>query len=113
MAGFKEARKAKGWNQREAAEQLGIPYWTYVKYEAGDREPSYETLSRIAETLGVTTDFLLGRENSRPSVKEEPTEEDDFLIAMHGASRSLNEEDKQTLLKMAEFMMARNGQNNE
>lgn len=34
-------RKKLGKTQREMAEHLDIPYWTYVKYEGGNRGRSW------------------------------------------------------------------------
>ena len=38
-----------------------MPTSAVSRFEAGERKPSFETLRRLAEALGVTIDFLLGR----------------------------------------------------
>ena len=43
------------------AEKLGIHCTTYTKYETGASEPNLETLLRLADLYGVTTDNLLGQ----------------------------------------------------
>ncbi|MDF2656365.1 MAG: hypothetical protein K0Q48_680 [Bacillota bacterium] len=56
---LKELREAKGFNKREAAEKLGMPYTTYNNYETDTRDVGSETLRKIARFYGVTIDFIL------------------------------------------------------
>ncbi|MCL2461371.1 MAG: helix-turn-helix domain-containing protein [Defluviitaleaceae bacterium] len=58
---LKECRKSKGVTQKNVAEFLGINATSYQKYELSTREPNIETLGRLADYFGVTTDYLLGR----------------------------------------------------
>lgn len=51
-AGFKRAK--------DFAEKIGVLYNTYKGYESQSKEPKYETLVKIADSLGITTDELLG-----------------------------------------------------
>lgn len=46
---------------RKLAQELNIPYTTYVNYEKGVREPSSETLIMLADYFGCSVDFLIGR----------------------------------------------------
>lgn len=63
---LKEARAARGMSMQAMADALGISFNTYQKYEYSSREPSYDTLSKMADILGVTTDYLLGRPEAKP-----------------------------------------------
>lgn len=58
-------RKAKYPSARKFAQELGIPYNTYLSYENPTKptEPRYEMLVKIAALLDVTTDELLGYVN--------------------------------------------------
>ena len=59
-------RLARGWQPKEAADNLGIRYHRYMKYEEGLREPPFWLLIRMARLYNVTTDFLLmGPEGER------------------------------------------------
>ena len=60
---IKELRLAKGYNMRQMATALNMPYTTYVNYEKDAREPSSEQILLIAKYFGVTTDYLMGRTN--------------------------------------------------
>lgn len=56
---LKEIRSKKYPSQKIFAEVLNIPYTTYSQYENGKREPSFEKLVLIADTLDVSIDTLL------------------------------------------------------
>ena len=58
MYNLKILREQAGFNMREVARQLNIPYTTYVGYEKGDREPNSETLIKIAEFYDTTVDYI-------------------------------------------------------
>lgn len=55
-------REKAGLTAKEFAAMIGVKYTTYAGYETQGREPKYETLCKIADTLHVTTDELLGYE---------------------------------------------------
>jgi len=56
-------RRAKGWNQSELAARVGVTSNQISKFERETGKPGLETLSKLAEALATTTDFLLtGRE---------------------------------------------------
>lgn len=57
-----ETRKRKGFTAQFMADILQIGIRSYRNYESGDREPSLSMLVLIADTLGTSTDYLLGRD---------------------------------------------------
>lgn len=54
-------RMRRNMRQEDVAKRLEISKSAVGMYERGDREPSLETLQKLADLYGVTTDFLLGR----------------------------------------------------
>ena len=65
---LRELRLFSACTQKEIAAQLGISVRTFQAYEHGDREPSLNTLIKIADFFEVSLDYLLGRsETSRRS----------------------------------------------
>ena len=60
---LKELRKLYGLTQEESARKLNISRSSINNYEAGTREPDYDTLIHIAKFYGVTVDYLIGYTN--------------------------------------------------
>ena len=58
-------RKERGISMKQAAEQLGMPYTTYVNYEKGTRQPNSETLIDLANFYNTSIDYMLGKSNKR------------------------------------------------
>lgn len=58
---LKELRNNRGLTQFEVAKGLGVTQPTYQQWETGKRSPTSETLLKLADYFGVTTDSLLGR----------------------------------------------------
>lgn len=58
---LKELRTKKGVTISQLCDELQMNQNTYAKYERNERDVSTETLSKLADFYGVTTDYLLGR----------------------------------------------------
>ena len=59
---LKLLRKQNQLTQKEIAKQLGVSVQCYQGYETGYRQPTPDMLCKIADILGVSVDYLLGRE---------------------------------------------------
>ncbi len=55
------AREYRGLTQSELAEHAGLQPSAISHFETGTRKPSFDNLRLLADTLDVTTDYLLGR----------------------------------------------------
>ena len=91
--------------------QAGVPKsavsnWKKKWEEGLEVLPSAETLSKLSDYFGVTTDYLLGK--TGPDVAAAPADGDvtldDFTYAFLHESRQLTAHDKEVLLNMARFM---------
>ena len=58
---IRRARQRKGWTQAELGLRSGLRESMICKYELDYHTPSTKHLSRIADALGVSVDYLLGR----------------------------------------------------
>ena len=56
---LKQLRAQRGLSQSDLAKQVGVHYNHIGRYERGQSKPSAETLSKLAEALGVSADFLM------------------------------------------------------
>lgn len=66
---LKQLREEKGKNMRQVANELGIPYTTYVSYEKNEREPNSEMLIKIAIYFDCSVDYLIGISNSKELIE--------------------------------------------
>lgn len=63
---LKARRKELGLTQNDVAKALGLTQTAVWAYEAGTREPDLDTIARLAGVLGVTVDYLFGRQEGPP-----------------------------------------------
>lgn len=71
---IKELRQNCGWNQVELAKKLNVTKQTVSNWENDNIQPSIEMLIRLSQVFKVTTDYLLGLENTpRLDVKDLPS----------------------------------------
>lgn len=60
MIKLRELRKARGLTQQQLADKVGVLNVSISNYERGAQMPDILTLTKIANVLGVSTDTLLG-----------------------------------------------------
>ena len=60
---LRKMRIKRGFTQQKLSDVLNVALRSYQCYEQGVRTPSYETLIKIADTLDVSIDYLLGRDD--------------------------------------------------
>jgi transcriptional regulator with XRE-family HTH domain len=60
-----ELRKSKKITQEGLSSKIGVSRSALSQYELGSRQPDYEIIKRMADFFGVSTDYLLGVEQSR------------------------------------------------
>lgn len=56
-------RLSFGWSQVELARRLSVSKQAVSNWENDNIQPSIDMLIHLADTFGVTTDYLLGRED--------------------------------------------------
>ena len=57
---FKRFRIKAGYNQKEAAELIGVNNYQLGNYETNRSEPNITALKRMSEIYGVSIDALVG-----------------------------------------------------
>ncbi len=93
---LREAREALGFTQEEVSGALGIPRTSVHAMETGKRNVSALELRRLARLYRRRVEWLLGED-------AEPVGADN---ALHRATQTLSEEDKEQVLRFAEFLAA-------
>ena len=97
----------KGVKITNVVSELKISTGNLSKWKNGV-QPKATTLSNLAAYFNVSTDYLLGNTDVK-----EPSASitfDDFTAAMHNQSKLLTDEQKQQLIKMAEFFAKDNAE---
>ena len=77
---LKAARTAKHMSQQALADVIGKSLNTVGLYERGLRQPSLETLCLLADTLEVSSDYLLARTDIKRTVKTSDNSESDLAL---------------------------------
>lgn len=89
---LKMAREKKNMTQKEVADSIGVAKSTYSLYESGNREPNVQTIKKIADTLNVSADDLLG-------LNEQPT-----TMAAHFDGDEYTEDELDEIRQFAAFV---------
>lgn len=104
---FKLLCEKKGVSPKRATEDIGLSNSITTKWKKTGATPKGDTLQRIADYFGVTTDYLLTGEETKKAPTPEGEREitmDDFTYAFYKESKDLPDEKKKMLLDMARFM---------
>ena len=62
--------KQKDMTQRELARMSGVTEAAMSRYLRGERQPRAEVVANMATALGVTSDYLLGREEDKSELAQ-------------------------------------------
>lgn len=61
------ARQRRGWTKKSLADQTGLTSKTIATYESGERPPTTESLSAIAQALRFPVQFFTGKDIEAPT----------------------------------------------
>ncbi|MCY4068499.1 MAG: helix-turn-helix domain-containing protein [Acidimicrobiaceae bacterium] len=92
-ARLREAREYIGLLQEDVARALGIPRASVSALESGKRQVSSLELRRLARLYRRPVGWLLGEDS-----------EADHSVPLHRAAAALSDNDKEQLLRFAEFL---------
>ena len=96
MMRLKELRMKMGVSQAKVGEYIGCSGAVYSRYETGIRQPSIETMIKIANYFDVSLDFLIGNKEFEETTLSD--KEMEVLSAYRMADRRAKE-DALNLLK--------------
>ena len=88
------ARRHLNINQKELAQKANITEASLSRYENGIREPKSAVLTRLAEALEVSTDYLLGLSEDRNYDDSDISNksEKDIKVILENAEKMLRQE---------------------
>ncbi|MBI4585116.1 MAG: helix-turn-helix transcriptional regulator [Planctomycetes bacterium] len=93
---LKKMRLLRGLKQRELAHRTGLQPSAISQFETGHREPSIDNLRKLADALGVSIDFLMGRQALIPSGPQ--------LEKILRHARQMTQEQLEELARFAAFL---------
>ena len=85
-------REERGETRSDLSRVVCMSKESIAGWEAGRRDPDTETVVRLAEHFGVSTDYLLGHGDSRGCRPDDP---DTLLAVALSADGALTPEDRQ------------------
>lgn len=97
---LKEIRENKKIEKAEVVEKLNINYSTYSNWEAGNREPSAEMLSKLATFYRVSLDYLYGRDSEFDIENDEAIKSGPLAEVINDFKKNWNERDRSVKIKL-------------
>lgn len=99
---LKECRLKLGITKQEAAKRIQISQPAYLRYEAGTRKPSVQTIAKMAEVFSTSTDYLIGNtEEKEPNRVIIEKDKNPSLFLLAESCKELNESQLKRILAYA------------
>jgi len=99
---IKTIREENNLKQIEVATHIGVDKSAYSKIEKGSRALTVDELQRMAQLFNMTTDQIINYDGKIP---KEVVIEDKTTVEQMRLIQQLDEEDKQTILKLIDKML--------
>lgn len=99
---IKAIREEKSFKQIEVATHIGVDKSAYSKIEKGARALTIEELQKMAQLFNMTADQILNFDGKIP---KEVVIEDKTTVEQMRLIQQLDEDDKQTILRLIEKML--------
>lgn len=93
-----EQLKKRGLTQKELSIRAGVTEAAVSHYLKGDRMPRASVLARIAEVLGITTDYLVGGDAQDA--------ESEVLYAQRLIARNVHQMSKEEKMRIINILMS-------
>ena len=103
QANLRKFREMRGMTQAEMGARAGIAAASISHFETGQRTPALETLVKLADSLTVTVDALLGRAPVEHSARIDPV----FLQASRADANTLETVRRVTAAILADAKVSR------
>ncbi len=112
---LKQLRKERQLTQTELGDKINVTKVSISGYENGNRSPDTDTLQRLADFFGVSTDYLLGRTDT-PVLTPQEHDEAEFQAFINDPELGVwykelpnsNEEELRKLRTIWEMIKAEN-----
>ena len=92
-------RKRQGWSQQRLAKLIGTSGPIIGRYERGEMTPSVEVAKKLANTFGVTLDFLVDDTGKTAEIK------DKAMLKRIMEIQALDTEDQKTIVHVLDSLL--------
>jgi transcriptional regulator with XRE-family HTH domain len=92
-------RKERGWSQPELGKRIGTSGAIIGRYERGEITPSIEVAKKLADTFGVTLDFLVD-DKDVPNILH-----DQAMLARWQAIDALEPSERERILSVVDSLV--------
>lgn len=98
-----ECRKALGITKQEAAKRMQMSQPAYLRYESGERTPSIHVIYFMANVLGTSADYLIGKtDNKTPNTYLVDSNTEPELFSLF---ETYNKSDSQTKERLLSYFL--------
>lgn len=106
---LRQLREQKEWDRDQLGAKLGMSYSTIAKYETNNRFPDQHTLLKIAETFGVSVDYLIGNSDTKQPQSKPRELPDTVAPYLPEGFEELSPEAKEEVLNFIDYIMVKYG----
>lgn len=99
--------KERGISVTKATIDIGLSRTIGTKWKQTGATPNGETLNKIADYFGVTTDFLLGTEKASAPKDGRQISKKDIMFALWGDTDEVDEDDLADVQRYADYIRER------
>lgn len=100
---IKNLRKQNNWTQEDLAAKLGVKQPQLNRWETGKTLPALDALKKLSKLFGVSIDTMVFDEKDIKNLKIK----DKTILAQLEQFPKLNDEEKETVLKMINALAER------
>lgn len=101
--------KRKGVTKKKLTDDLGISKNSFQYWEKNGNIPSGAILQKIADYFGVSTDYLLGRDEKAPDPEEPDQEQDEVSMEFADRVSRLSDAGREALSQYLDLLLRSEG----
>lgn len=95
---IKECRETQGLSKTKLAEKTGLTISAISQFESGERDPNMVSLNKLANSLQVSVDYIMGRDEELSDLN---------ILATFRGLQKMTKEDKKEMLNFYRFLQAK------
>ena len=106
---FVELLQRNGISTYQVSKATGIAQSVFSSWKNGISKPKADKLKKIADYFGVTTDYLLGRDEKAPDPEEPEQEQADVNMEFADRVSRLSESGREALSRYLDLLLKTEG----